>query len=157
MHSERDKNALRAMLRRAAIEAVYDAGNQQLLDLIGLASDKPRKVPRVESFGLASNPPGGGNGLIVCPGGRSDRAMFIGGEHADYRPKGQPSGGTTIYDANGQAISFVKNNIRIVGTQTITLTAPTFILNGDVFCGAQAGSQPVKLADGSAATKLSAI
>jgi phage baseplate assembly protein V len=157
MHSQRDQIALRTMLRRAAIAFVNDAGSQQLLDLLGYKGDTPKKVPRVESFGFASNPPPGGNGLIVCPGGRSDRAMFIGGEHPDYRPKNQPVGGTIIYDAFGQAISFISGNIRVVGTGTITLTAPTFILNGDVFCGAQAGSQPVKLADNTPATKLNAI
>jgi phage baseplate assembly protein V len=157
MHSPRDRDALRTMLRRAAIAAVNDAGDQQLLDLLGFASEKLKGVPRIESFGFASNPPSGGNGLIICPGGRSDRAMLLGGEHPDYRPKNQPSGGTTIYDANGQAISFVQDNIRIVGTQTITIQAQTINLIGTVNTGSDVGATPVKLNSGGAATKLNAI
>ncbi len=168
---ERDRDALRSMLRRAAIAAVNDAGTQQLIDLLGFAGEKLRGVPRIESFGFASNPPSGGTGIIACAGGRSDRALFLGGEHPDYRPKDQPVGGVTIYDANGQAISFVRNNIRVtggkitfetaavtlVGTTSLTLQAPSIVLDGTVQLGSAAASVAVKLADNSAATKVTAI
>lgn len=131
-YSAEDRDAIRTMLRRAAILAVDDTGTQQLLDLFGLKADKPRKVVKVEDFGFASNPPAGGEGLIVCPGGRSDRAMFLGGAHKDFRPKNLPVGGVTIYDAFGQAISFVEHNIRVVGAQTITIQAPVIVLDGAV-------------------------
>lgn len=133
--SHEDRDAIRAMIRRAAILAVDDGGTQQKLDLSGLAGDKPRGVMRVEDFGFASNPPVGGEGAIICAGGRSDRAMFVGGAHQQYRPTATEIGGTILYDANGQAVSLVKNNIRIVGTQTITITAPTIVLDGNVKLG----------------------
>jgi phage baseplate assembly protein V len=128
-----DRDALRTMLRRASVKAVNDQGSQQLVNLAGLAGDQPVDVPTVALFGFSSNPPAGGVGLIVCPGGRSDRALFLGGESAKYRPKNQPVGGTTLYDAFGQAISLVQNNIRIVGTGAVTITAPSgCTINGNV-------------------------
>jgi phage gp45-like len=152
-----DRDALRTMLRRAAVASVNDRGSQQLVNLSGFAGDSPENIVRVESFGFASNPPSGGNGLIVCPGGPSDKAMFLGGEHPSHRPKNQPTGGVTLYDAFNQAISFVQNNIRIVGTQTITIQAPTINLVGEINAGASSGTQPVKLANNANATKLNAI
>jgi phage gp45-like len=128
-----DRDALRTMLRRAAVRSVNDQGSQQLVNLSGLAGDQPADVPTVALFGFSSNPPAGGVGLIACPGGRSDKALFFGGELAKFRPKNQPVGGVTVYDAFGQAISFVQNNIRIVGTGAVTITAPSgCTINGNV-------------------------
>lgn len=136
------EDAVRAMLRRASILQVDDSGDRQLLDASGFKNDLPRKVARIQDFGLASNPPAGAEGVLACLGGRSDRAVFLGGEHKDYRPRGIPAGGTTIYDANGQAISFVQDNIRIVGTQTVTISAPTIVLDGNVKLGGADASRP---------------
>lgn len=124
-HSPEERAAVRTMLRRAAVVSVNDQGSQQLLNVSGFVGDKPKNLVRIAEFGFASNPPDGGEGLIVCPGGRSDRAMFLGGELAKYRPKNQPVGGVTIYDAFNNAISFVQNNIRIVAAANVTITAPS--------------------------------
>jgi phage baseplate assembly protein V len=120
--SERD--AVRTMLRRAAIVAVDDAGEQQLVNVSGFKSDKPKKIPRVESFGFASAPPVGGTGLIVCLGGRSDKAMFVGGEHAQYRPKNLPSGAVQVYDASNQYLGLLPNGVKLVCATPLTIIAP---------------------------------
>jgi phage gp45-like len=89
-HSSEERNAVRAMLRRAAVVSSSDGGAQQLLALSGLASEQLTNIVHVQPFGLSSNPPVGGEGLIVCLGGRSDRAMFLGGEHpqaAEFRDR----------------------------------------------------------------------
>ncbi len=152
-----DRDALRTMLRRAAVRSVNDQGSQQLVDLSGMAGDQPAGVPTVALFGFSANPPAGGVGLIACPGGRSDKALFFGGESAKYRPKNQPTGGVTLYDAFGQAISFVQNAIRVDGTQTITIQAPTINLVGEVNLGAASGTIAVELSNSTAATKVKAI
>jgi phage baseplate assembly protein V len=140
-YSPEDRDAIRAMLRRAAVVAVNDTGGQQLVDLSGFASDFPKQVVRIADFGFASNPPPGGEGLMACPGGRSDRAMFLGGEHAKYRPVNLPVGATAIYDAFGQILEFVQNSVKLVCTGTITLQSPTIVLDGAVqFTGPVAGN-----------------
>jgi phage baseplate assembly protein V len=151
------RDAVANMLRRALIVAVNDAGDQQLLSLTAFLGEQLPNIVRVESFGLASNPPPGGEGVLFNLGGRSDRGMFFGGEHPRFRPTNLPAGGTMLYDAFGQAVSFVQNNVRIVGTKTITIQAPNIILMGEVFAGAQVGATPVKLDSGAAATNLNAI
>ena len=109
-----DQDAVRATLRRAAITKVDDTGNQQLLNLQGLASDQPQKVVRVLPHGFSSNPPPQSEGIIKSLGGRSDRGMFIGGEHPQYRQKNLTSGAAVLYDQNGNIIfANMQNGIQI--------------------------------------------
>jgi phage baseplate assembly protein V len=97
------RDAVRTMIRRASIAAVDDGGTQQTVDLLGFAGDSPRQVVRVQEFGIADNPPVGGEGLILCAGGRSDKALFIGGA-GKGRPTNTPSGWKGLYDAGGNVV-----------------------------------------------------
>lgn len=126
------KDAVATMVRRVIIKAVNDMGDQQLLDLAGLAGETLPGIMRVESYGLASHPPSGGEGIIACLGGRSDRAVFIGGEHPEFRPKNLPTGGTMLYDAFGQHLKFIEHNVELVGAETMTIRSPVIILDGAV-------------------------
>jgi phage gp45-like len=119
--SPEDRDAIRAMLRRAAVVASDDSGSAQKLRLSGLASEQLDGVVRIVDFGFASNPPAGGEGMLLCPGGRSDRAMFIGGEHRQYRPTALPIGACALYNSSGQIIKLIQNEIDVVcGTLKIT-------------------------------------
>lgn len=126
------RHAVANMLRRALVAAVNDAGDQQLLTLAALVGETHTKVPHIQPFGLASHPPAGGEGLILGLGGRSDRGVFIGGEHPGFRPKNLPTGGTMLYDAFGQHLKFIEHNVELVGAETLTIRAPVIILDGAV-------------------------
>ena len=137
--SERD--AIRTMLRRAAIAAANDAGDQQLVRLTGFAGETLQNVVRVQPFGLSSVPPAGGEGLILCLGGRSDRAMFVGGEHR-HTGRTHPGRRHDARDAFGQYLEFVQNSVKLVCTETFTVQAPNvhvtgaLQVDGDVKAGA---------------------
>ena len=126
------EDEVRTMLRRARLLSLDDSGSQQLLDLSALKGDRPRKVPRVMNFGFSSSPPEGADFLLLALGGGSSRAMAIGGEHQQYRPKGIPAGSTILYDAYGSAISLVEANIRIVHATEIRMEAPAIVLVGTI-------------------------
>lgn len=102
MHAS--EHEVRAMLRRAQLIGLDDSGSQQLLDLSGLKSDRPRKVPRVMDFGFASAPPAGADFLMLAAGGGSSRAVAIGGEHQTYRQANLPAGSAVLYDSSGNVI-----------------------------------------------------
>jgi phage gp45-like len=150
-------DAVRTMLRRGAIVAADDSGPQQLLTLSGLASEQLKKIVKLQQFGISSNAPVGANGLIAALGGRSDRAMFIGGEDPASRPRSTPIGGTTIYDAYGQALSFVQNNVRLVCANFTIQASGKIVLQGPVYAGSASATQPVKLANNQPATMLFAV
>src|SRR6266705_2115064 len=99
MTAPEDRDAIRAMIRRATLLAIDDSESQQRLKLRGLKSEQLDKVVRVQDFGFHSSPPDGAEGLLLALGGRSDRAMALGFEHKAHRPKNRPAGSTAIYDA----------------------------------------------------------
>jgi phage gp45-like len=113
-HSLENHDATLATLRRAAILKVDDTGAQQLLNLSGLASEQMQKIVRVLPLGFSSNPPLQAEGIFKSLGGRSDRGMFIGGEHPQYRQKNLPTGAAVLYDQNGNVIfASMQNGIQI--------------------------------------------
>jgi phage gp45-like len=129
-------DALRSMIRRARLLKVDDSGPQQLVDLMGLAGDMPKKVFRPQPHGFSSNPPANADGLMLALGGRSDRPVYLDGGHKDYRPKATPSGAAVLYDDKGNVI-FVKgtNGIQISaksGNVTVKPEGGKFVfLGGD--------------------------
>lgn len=132
-------------LRRVSLVEADDRDTLQRLRATGLAGEEFRGVARLQHFGLSSTPPAGAEGVLLAQGGRSDRAHILGLEHPDYRPRGVEAGGTVIYDANGQAVSLVKNNLRIVGSGTVTISAPTIVLDGNVHLGGADADLPASM------------
>lgn len=97
-------NAVLGTLRRGTVLKVDDSGPQQLLNLQGLASDQPQNIVRILPFGFSSNPPLQSEGILKSLGGRSDRLVYIGGEHPQYRPRNLPSGNAVLYDDQGNVV-----------------------------------------------------
>lgn len=165
-------DAVSSAIRRARITKVDDSGTQQKVDLIGLASEKPRKIVRVQPHGFSSYPVDDAEGVMVQMSGRSDRTLFLGGEHKDHRPKNLPKGGTIIYDADGNIARIVKDDMQIthskkivikVGGSTVTIEpdkitydAAQHILNGVVHLGGEGGTL-VALCGGGCASKVYAV
>lgn len=119
-------DAIRSMLRRSRYLKVDDTGEQQLVDLMNLVGDKPKKVLRLQEHGLSSNPPLNSEGIIAALGGRSDRLMLLGGVHKDHRPKNLPIGGTALYDADGKIWKMVKDETTFdAGGKPVTISNAT--------------------------------
>ncbi len=139
-------DAIANMMRRAAIKSVRDDGSQQIVEATGLSGEE-FKIYRQQGHGLSTVPPKGSEGYVVALAGRSDRLLFLQGEHQDHRPRKMSGGDTVLYDAHGQAVSLVKKAIRIVGSDTITITGPTIILDGDVYVGGKDGAKRIATED----------
>lgn len=110
---------LATMIRRVRLSKLDDSGTQQKGNVRGLKNDQLEDVVRIQNFGFSSNPPNDAEGVLLALGGRSDRAMLLGIEHKDHRPKGGEIGGTYIYDAFGNIASFVQSDIKIVHSTAI--------------------------------------
>jgi phage gp45-like len=121
-------DAIRSMLRRARLLKVDDTGTQQLVDLMNLAGDQPKKVFRPQDHGLSSNPPVNSEGWVLALGGRSDRLLYVDGGHKDHRPKNLPTGGTALYDADGKLWKMVKDATTYdAGNKPLTISNATVI------------------------------
>jgi phage gp45-like len=88
------------------IVKIDDSGKQQTVDHHGIAGQQHSEVYRAQYFGLSSNPPKKSTGFFIGFGGEQNRAVFIGGEHDDYRPTGLKEGETKSYDKTGNTIHF---------------------------------------------------
>lgn len=87
-----------------------DEGDQQTLTLYGLPNETLKKVPRVQHFGLSSNPPVGSHGMGLQFGGQDGSRLLnaaLGLEHAASRPRKQKPGQTTLYDDKGNATRYL--------------------------------------------------
>jgi phage baseplate assembly protein V len=140
-----DEISQRGQLRRVIASAINDQGAQQYAALQGIAGENPGEVTRLQHFGFNAIPPAGSEGLLLALGGRSDKGYVLGLEHPKYRPTGNNPGETYIYDANSNIVSLVQSNIRIVSPGTITLTAPTIVLNGSCHLGSASANTPVSM------------
>lgn len=152
-------------VRRARITKVDDSGTQQKVDLIGLASEKPQKIVRVQPHGFSSYPVNDAEGVMIQLAGRSGRTMFLGGEHKDKRPKNLPQGGTVIYDADGNVVRVVGTDLQIkhktkivlaVGETQIIISEDGIVLKGNVHLGDDGGTL-VALCGGGCASKVYAV
>lgn len=163
MPSDADlRNHVATMLRRYRLEEIDATGAQHMVRGQGLPGDAPQ-VPRVKDFGFSSSPPGGSIGLLAALGGRSDRAMVFGLDHADYGPRDLGGGHTAIYDAQGNMVSLVGTKLRIIGIaveivsqQPATITAPqVVVVSPDIRLGS-AGAAARVLTEAGPATKVRA-
>lgn len=103
MQYEHD-DALRTMIRRARILKLDDSGTQQKVNLGGYASERPEEIVRVLPHGFTSYPNAQAEGIMLQLAGRSDRTMFFGGEHKDYRQKNLSEGQAVLYDDKGNVV-----------------------------------------------------
>jgi len=106
-------DALRSMIRRARLLELDDSGSQQLLGLSGYAKERLKKIVHVQPHGFASAPNNGADGILLQLAGRSDRSMFFGGEHEDYRQKNLVQRQAVLYDDKGNVVYMMRDRIRI--------------------------------------------
>lgn len=97
-------DALRSMFRRARLIKLDDSGSQQKVDLGGLKNERPKDIVRVLPHGFSSHPNKDSEGVMLQLGGRSDRTLFLGGEHKDHRQKNLNEGNAVLYDDKGNVV-----------------------------------------------------
>lgn len=126
-----------------------DEGDQQTLTLYGLPNETLKKVPRLQHFGLSSNPPVGAHGLGIQFGGGADGGrllnMALGLEHAKSRPRKQKPGQSTIYDDKGNASRYLGDDgiWHDAGTRTQKMTGKTITITGTDKVVVQVGNTTV--------------
>lgn len=129
------------MLRFELVE-VDDAGELQTVRGQGRKNEmfggKKFKVPRMQNYGHSINPPKGSIGVAFALNGNLDQVFVAWCEHPTHRPTSQEPGESQLYDDQGQYIKIARDKIdiktplpvNVESDDTITLKAPTIILDG---------------------------
>lgn len=142
-------------LTRARLVSLDDSGPHQKATFTGHKNERFSDVLRMQAHGFASNPPPGSYGYLLRMGS-SDRAFVIGMEN-DGRVKNLPPGASALYDANGNVVSIVQQNIRIASATEVRIVAPKIVLeSGDVHLGGE-GGLPVERQTDDPSTKVKAL
>lgn len=121
--------------------SVEHRDGQQFINGKGFAGDVFEQAHRPEPHGFASHPVKGGVGVVLGARGRRDAAYVLGGENPKLRPT-IGMGGTAIYDHTGNIVSVVMEELRIVHSAKVTISAPEIVLDGLVKIGGDDASRP---------------
>ena len=116
---------MRRIVRGRLVET-DDAGDQQFVKLLGPRGETLSRVHRVQPFGFHSSSPADAHGVVLQLGPNDGGRLLnlaLGMEHAQHRPKNREAGSSVLYDANGNMVSVVKGEVRIVHSAKITLVA----------------------------------
>lgn len=132
-----DANVTR-MLLDGSVEHVE---GQQFLAGRGLAGERFPRVHRVEPHGFTSHPVAGGIATLMQARANRDSLYAMGGANPELVPV-LGLGGAAIYDHLGTVVSVVQNKVRIVAADSVTITAPTIVLDGNVKLGGADASRP---------------
>jgi len=122
--------AIRNMLRRGTLsaDATVDA-NHVRGAFTGRNGEAFTLVPHIQHFGFHSEPLAGATGFLAALEGRSDKLVCLGIDDPRQRPSLGP-GSVAFYNAQGNVISMIQRNIRIVSSQPVAVTAPSMTING---------------------------
>lgn len=112
-----DRHTGRMSLLRGKLIETDDSGEFQQLKFDGLKGQRMSKIGRNLPFGFTSHSPPGSIGHFLAVSGRPDQTWALGFEHPDHRKKNLGVGHTVLYNAHGDAVSLVQQNIRIVSAR----------------------------------------
>ena len=111
---------------RVRHQETNDAGDQQMVTLLGPRGEALKNVHRLQPFGFHSSPPVGSHGMVAQFGGADGGRLLnfaLGLEDKSSRPTNRDVGSTALYDANGNMVSLVQSEVRIVGSSKVVIVS----------------------------------
>lgn len=104
---QRLKIKISNILLRGGLYLVNDKSEMQTMQVIVLAGEIKDNVPHAQEYGLASNCPVDGAGLVVaCPNGNRDQMIILTAANPSKRLKNLASGESALY--NSVAETYIK-------------------------------------------------
>lgn len=127
------KTRVQLMIGKCIIAAVDDSTLIQELQISALKGEAMGKVPRVQEFGFASNPPKGSEAIVVALGGNRENLVVIATDKRQVRFKNLESGATAIYTDDGTVIHLKKGGlVDVIAATKVLVTCPDVEFTGNV-------------------------
>jgi len=122
--SDRIKN----LMVRSSVLSSNDSGSFQRLKIQALADEILSDVPRVQDYGLASNPLDGSDAIVIFPSGDRSQGIIIAVDNRQYRVKNLAKGEVCIYTDEGDKIHLKRGNKIEITTGELTVNAATKVI-----------------------------
>lgn len=127
------KTRVQLMIGKCVIMAVDDTGAIQELQIKALAGEAMDRVPRVQEFGFASNPPKDSEAIVVALGGNRENLVVIATDKRQVRFKNLSSGETAIYTDDGTYIVLKKaGQVEVKAATKVLVDVPNAEFTGNV-------------------------
>jgi len=92
---------IQAMIGRAILSAVSDAGGMQVVKVSGLSGEVIDKLDHPQPFGFTANCPTGGQAVVAFVGGSRDQGIVLVVDHTAHRKKNLKAGESAVYSSQG--------------------------------------------------------
>lgn len=99
------------MIGRAVIAAIDDSKDIQEAQISVLAGESMDRIPRLQEFGFASNPPKDSEAIVVALGGNRENLVIIATDKRTVRFKNLASGESAIYTDDGTYLHLKKGGL----------------------------------------------
>lgn len=113
------------MLGIAIIHKIVDSAKRQMAQVEVTKGELIDDMPRMQSYGVSSNPPAAGtDALVVFLGGTREQGVIIQAENRQYRITNLEEGEVAIYDDLGNVIKLGRDQIEITAVTKLKASAP---------------------------------
>lgn len=145
----------RTMITRGTLRAARIVGGRVLADVTLFAGEVRSRVELWLPPGVTTLPAPGTEVLAFAVGGARDHLVAIADSPAT-RFIGAATGEIALRDAAGQQVALRADGVEITGALKVTIVSsgPVVIAAPSVKLGSASATQPVRLANGAAATKV---
>ena len=89
----------------------------------GYPGERPEDRPRHETFGLTANPPPGSKGIMICPEGDTERAIFVCFDYYQGKQAADGVGSTRVWDTHGNSIDLHAAGVTVRSVSAVTIEA----------------------------------
>lgn len=118
------KDKLALMVSRVVIRLVDDTGAFQRVQVDGLEGETLDKLEVITSWGFASNPPDGSEGVMVAAGGVRSHGLIISIGNREFRLKGLKKGEAALHDDQGQVVWLKRDGLVLESPFKVDVQAP---------------------------------
>lgn len=113
------------MMATAVVKKIVDMAKRQSAQVEVTKGELIDDVPRIQSYGVSSNPPTeGADALMVFLGGTREQGVIIHIENRQYRVTDLKEGEVAIYDDLGNLIKLGREQVEVAAVTKLIASAP---------------------------------
>jgi phage baseplate assembly protein V len=153
----RDRSAtLGPVATRGFVTAARVRGGRVICDLTLLSGETRSRVELLQPMGWTMVPKPGAEVLVLEVGGLRGHLVALVADDAGLRVTDAEPGQIAVRDERGQRVVFRDDGIEITGALKVTITAsgPVVLDAPEIRLGSAGASQPLRLANNAASTKV---